>query len=156
MKKNLKKKKGFTLIELMIVISIIAVLAAIGVPKYASIQKEAKVKADVATAKTIADAVTVLVAQEKIDQTTGKAGSRTVFASDGKVTTEATAPSDFMLIDAADELDDAGKIGSYLQTIPTSRVYKDEKFQVVVTSGSATIYAKNMEVYPSLDEAYGK
>ena len=34
MKKNLRKKKGFTLIELMIVIAIIAILAAILVPNF--------------------------------------------------------------------------------------------------------------------------
>jgi len=69
MKKNVKRKKGFTLIEILIVISIIAVLAAIAVPKYTSIQKDAKVKADIASAKVIADATTALIAQDKITKT---------------------------------------------------------------------------------------
>lgn len=69
MKKNVKRKKGFTLIEILIVISIIAVLAAIAVPKYTSIQKDAKVKADIASAKVIADATAALIAQEKITGT---------------------------------------------------------------------------------------
>ncbi|MGV8979783.1 prepilin-type N-terminal cleavage/methylation domain-containing protein [Clostridium sp.] len=67
--KNVKKKRGFTLIELIIVISIIAVLAAIAVPKYGEIQKDAKVKADIASAKVIADATVALIAEEKITGT---------------------------------------------------------------------------------------
>ena len=45
-KKQNKKKKGFTLIELIIVIAIIAILAAIAIPNFLSIQRKSKVKAD--------------------------------------------------------------------------------------------------------------
>lgn len=41
-----KKKKGFTLIELIIVIAIIAIIAAIAIPNYSKIRNESKVKAD--------------------------------------------------------------------------------------------------------------
>lgn len=54
MNKLLKnKKKGFTLIELIIVIAIIAILAAVAVPKFGQIQRNSKIKADIATAKNL-------------------------------------------------------------------------------------------------------
>lgn len=48
-----KKKKGFTLVELIIVIAIIAVLAAIAIPKFGSITKRSNITADIATAKNL-------------------------------------------------------------------------------------------------------
>jgi type IV pilus assembly protein PilA len=62
MKKNLKKKKGFTLIELIIVVAILGILALIAIPRFGNAQKNAKIKSDISNAKIIADAVTWVIA----------------------------------------------------------------------------------------------
>ncbi|MDU7956042.1 MAG: prepilin-type N-terminal cleavage/methylation domain-containing protein [Clostridium perfringens] len=69
MKKNIKKKKGFTLIELIIVIAIIAILAAIAIPNFLSIQRKSRVKADIASAKTREK---VIKGNDKADTTDAK------------------------------------------------------------------------------------
>lgn len=67
MLKNLKnKKKGFTLIELIIVIAIIAILAALAIPKFGDIRKDSAFKADIANAKTIANAATILLTENTL------------------------------------------------------------------------------------------
>jgi type IV pilus assembly protein PilA len=59
------KKRGFTLVELIIVVAVLGIIAAIAVPKFGDIQQRAKRKADIASAKAIADVASSMIASEE-------------------------------------------------------------------------------------------
>lgn len=56
---SLRKRKGFTLIELIVVIAIIAIIAAIAIPNFINIQNSAKVNSDAAVADQICNAARI-------------------------------------------------------------------------------------------------
>jgi len=51
LKKNLRNEKGFTLIELIIVIAIIAIISAILAPSFSRMTTRSRLKADINTAR---------------------------------------------------------------------------------------------------------
>jgi prepilin-type N-terminal cleavage/methylation domain-containing protein len=60
--KKVKNRKGFTLIELIIVVAILGAIAAIAVPSYQGYQKDAKINTNKANLATIQNAVWVFQA----------------------------------------------------------------------------------------------
>ena len=157
-KKQNKKKKGFTLIELIIVIAIIAILAAIAIPNFLGIQRKSKIKADIASAKTIYDGVTAGIAEGKIVPSIGTE-TFVLNPSDGEnaanVTPEGSTEQNI--------INNANELKGYLQTIPSPK-FKSGKFIVTITSeknlvkpvikvgiGEKTIQT---EVYPGGKDEY--
>ena len=67
-KRILKNRKGFTLIELIVVLGVLAIIMAISVPKYLGIQQQAKVDADIATLGQIAKITELFYIQGKISK----------------------------------------------------------------------------------------
>ena len=127
--KNKKKKKGFTLIELIIVIAIIAILAAVAIPKFGDVRKNANVKSDVANAKTIANAVTALIAENKLTIPT-----TTDLTID---TTTANTPST-----------DADKIEAYIQNVPTPKSVNGNFTVEIDANGGVKVKVGTTQFFP--------
>ena len=58
-KRELGRQKGFTLVELVIVMAVLVVLAAIAIPRYNGVLNESKVKSDGVTAAGIVSAARI-------------------------------------------------------------------------------------------------
>lgn len=134
------KSKGFTLIELIIVIAIIAILAAVAVPKYLEVKEKSVVKTDVSNAKVIYDSIVSLIADEKI------AGTDT----SGPIAITTTTSADTTTTDTTSS--DVSKIVSQIDSNNLklkNKNHKDESFYYEIENGEVTIQDEDAtQIYP--------
>ena len=71
---NLKSKKGFTLVELIIVIAILGIIALIAVPSLTGVQKRSQINADIRTAEQIGKAVRIWLTDANINEANKREG----------------------------------------------------------------------------------
>jgi general secretion pathway protein G len=110
-----KKEKGFTLVELMVVIIILAVLTGIAIPSYLSLRNRARIQATRAEMQNIGTAIAIYEADM------GAYPATTVAA----------------LITAL-ESDDSSGTGAYMANVPTEDAWA-AAYTYVLASGSYTL-----------------
>lgn len=90
---NQKKKKGFSLIELIIVLAVMAIIAMIAIPNFTAVRENSKVKADDRSCETIEKTVMMLVADETLTgagTVTYDANAKTVITTEGTLASTST------------------------------------------------------------------
>lgn len=139
---NNKKKKGFTLIELIIVLAVMAIIALIAIPNFAAVRNNSKVKADLQSCETIKRTVLMLVSDETV---TVKTGTTISF-----VPGTATAKNDTNELseEEADKIDEAlkevkapqgNKIVSTDGTKPTDATNGCDKYSITINDGEVVV-----------------
>ena len=125
--------KGFTLVELIIVIAILAIIMLIAIPNFSGIQQRMQVRADKATAAQIGKAVRIWYAEKTSDKQDVSGNTA------GQIGTYGEVGADFVNYNTLDE------IGNYISTgnVPTSLTDKDTKAKVATQYYSVILNSRD-------------
>lgn len=131
-KKSKKKNRGFSLVELIIVIAIMAILAGVLTPQFVKYLNNSKKSADIQTAQSIATVVSTMYTDDAVAGGTPKIVTGTITAIAGSAV--------------------ATELGSTpVSKVDSSGVY----YYQMTTAGAVTIYiqgtgdASPVQVYPT-------
>ncbi len=132
---KLKNKKGFTLIELIVVLAVLGIIMAIAVPRFLGVQANAKIDADKATLGLIAKTAELYYVQGRIptDYTTG---SGATIVNDSTDSINKTLLTDFQ----------SDFPGLEFQSKDTDNNLSDVKLYINTTNGKATVTWNSIEV----------
>lgn len=111
--RKMKNKKGFTLMEMLIVVAIIAILIAIAIPTFASSLNKARVATDEANIRSgYASVMVKVLDQNLMDKTTNAEDLTFTLYSDGSVVGDGdTAPTGVAVYACQGNPDDAVTVG---------------------------------------------
>lgn len=119
--KILKSKKGFTLIELVVVIAVLGMIAVVAVPKIAGITDKAKTNSDAQTIAILNEAVERYVAESGDDDLEGNSGE-----ADAKDLGDMDNATDAIKVLSEGVTFDGTKYGPYLDESTSSKLPSDK------------------------------
>lgn len=142
---NNKKKKGFTLIELIIVLAVMAIIALIAIPNFAAVRDNSKNKADLQSCETIKRNVLMLVSDESIKGngtiTLTPPAATDLPAEDGDIEGSNGRTAKVIVEEALKEVKapQGNKIVSTDGTKPTDATNGCDKYSITINDGEVVV-----------------
>lgn len=132
MRKMLKNKKGFTLVELMIVVVIMGILVAVAIPIYGAVTDNAEKKTCADNRRTIQSMVTTY-------QMTGGAGGSQIPWADIEAD-DLTTNADFLAMFEGGEMPECPAGGTYKITVTPNATTGARDITVACLDGEAALH----------------
>lgn len=145
---NKKKKKGFSLIELIIVLAVMAIIALIAIPNFNAVKNNSKIKADTQSCNALSRSVETLLVDESVKGTGtititySGTGSKTITSvvSSGVTVNEKVFPK-------SDEAKPLSGLDDYIEELMSDQSGPQEnaktKYIVTITSNKVTSVVTN-------------